>query len=108
MLVAGSNSGFLEQFLYCSTGLLTAGSKQRSSGNQDALVTGFDICDQVSQRCPEQPFGPVSVDRVAYRPACSYRKSGNRTIPSFDYQNKKRVGICFSGSPHPGDLDCAC
>jgi len=93
MLVAGSDSSFLQQSFQRSTGLLTAGLQQRLPGNQKALIAGFDICDQIPQGGPEQPFGPVSLNRIADRCACCYRKSRNRTVPSFDYQNKERVDI---------------
>jgi len=66
MLVAGSNSRLLQQFLQGSAGLLTAGLQQRLSGDHEALIAGFDVCDDFPQGCPEQPFCPVPVDRVAY------------------------------------------
>jgi hypothetical protein len=46
--------------------LLTAGLQQWFPGNQYALITGFNVCDHVLQGCPQQPFCPVSLDRVAY------------------------------------------
>jgi hypothetical protein len=66
MLFAGSNSGLLQKRLQGSAGLLTAGLQQWFPGNQYALITGFNVCDHVLQGCPQQPFCPVSLDRVAY------------------------------------------
>jgi hypothetical protein len=64
--VAGPNSGLFKQGFQCQANFLEIRIQERLTGNQDALETWWHISDDFLQSSPQQPFGSISLDCVAY------------------------------------------
>ena len=102
-MLGNNNLSALQKIEECAACILKCGRDKSGAGDQDQVQAWCDVWDESPHRFTEESFGSVPVNGCSY---CSPRRDTNSRkcawlVVSLDNQHNKRVGIGFTGTPHP-------